>query len=120
VLLRYPAIFLLGVFFSFGPGPFERIHLAAVNRSWLLARQAMDRGERSKSPLKRLPVRPPQHDPSTCIICAMLHAPLTVQVIPPVSLAPMARLGYLQAESPEKVHFNFTTCENCRGPPVHV
>ena len=115
-MLRYPAIFLVGVFFTLGPAPFERLHIAEANRSWHLPAQVAD--STSASPLKRLPVRPPVHDASTCIICAMLHAPMTAQQAPPVSLALMARVGYLPVESSHQFHFIFASCEHCRGPPA--
>jgi hypothetical protein len=115
-VLRYPAIFLIGVFFTLGPAPFERLHLAEANQSWSRAEAAMIAG--SHSPLKRLPVRPPVHDPSTCVICAILHAPVAMQQVPPIALGPTARLGSLPIESPNEFHFIYIAAEQCRGPPA--
>jgi hypothetical protein len=111
-VLRYPAIFLIGIFFSLGPAPFERLHLAEANRSWARIKLATKDG-----PAKRLPVRPPVHDPSNCVICAVLHAPLTSQHLPHIALAPTARLGYLFVELPSHHPSNWIVADQCRGPP---
>ncbi len=115
-MLRYPAIFLVGVFFTFGPAPFERLHLAEVNSAWNRIEQLMNGG--SRSPLKRLPVPRPFHDPSTCVICATLHAPVTIQYMPPIMLMPTARLGSLPVELPNEFQFVYVAAEHCRGPPA--
>lgn len=115
-VLKYPAIFLVGVFFALGPAPFERLHLAEANRSWNQAEAVMARG--SNSPLKRLPVPRPIHDPSTCVICAILHAPTAVQQVPAIYLAPMARLGFLEVAVPVEFHLDYVSAAQCRGPPA--
>jgi hypothetical protein len=114
-VLRYPAIFLVGIFFALGPAPFERLHLAEANRSWAQARLATTSGSDSRS--KPLPVRPPVHDPSTCVICAMLHAPLTAQQAPLMTLAPLALLGYSPVRSSLQYSPICIAAEQCRGPP---
>jgi hypothetical protein len=115
LVFRYPAIFLIGVFFTLGPAPFERLHLAEANRSWARCKPVTAGGSDSRA--KRLPVRPPLHDPSTCVICAMLHAPLTAQHVPPIVLGPTARLGYLSVEFPSQYSPICIAAEQCRGPP---
>jgi hypothetical protein len=114
-VLRYPAIFLVGLFFAMGPAPFERLHVAAANRSLARMKLVTERGSHSGS--KPLPVRPPIHDPSTCVICAALHAPLTAQYLPPVSLGPIALVGYLRVEASSNYVPVSMTAEQCRGPP---
>ncbi|MGD0464167.1 MAG: hypothetical protein ABSB74_16925 [Tepidisphaeraceae bacterium] len=113
-MLRYPVIFLIGIFLTLGPAPFERLHLAEANRSWARVKPVTAGGSH---PAKRLPVRPPVHDPSTCAICVMLHAPLTAQHSPPMPLGPTARLGYSPVESPLQYSPICTAAEQCRGPP---
>jgi hypothetical protein len=116
LVLRYPALFFVGVFFMLGPAPFEQVHLAEANQAWAHIKPATASGSNSGS--KPLPVRPPVHDPSTCIICAMLHAPLTAQQAPPMALAPTALVGY----SPDRIASNYSprciAAEQCRGPPA--
>jgi hypothetical protein len=112
-VLRYPAIFLIGLFLTLGPAPFERLHLEAANRS--LARVKVEGGSHSGS--KPLPVRPPVHNSSTCVICAMLHAPLTAQHLPPMGLAPTALLGYSRVACSANYLSVSITAEQCRGPP---
>jgi len=114
-VLRYSAIFLIGIFFTLGPAPFERLHLADANRSWARIKLATTGGSDSRT--KRLPVRPPAHDPSTCVICAMLHAPLASQQSPPTPLGPTARLGYLSVDLPSQYLPRCIAAEQCRGPP---
>jgi hypothetical protein len=114
-VLRYPAIFLVGLFFAMGPAPFERLHLAAANRSLAGIARVIDRGSHSRS--KSLPARPPIHDSSTCVICTALHAPLTGQHLPPVNVGPVAFVGYLRVEAPSKYSPADITAEQCRGPP---
>jgi hypothetical protein len=114
-VFRKPALFLIGLFFTLGPTPFERLHLAEANQSWARIKLAMP--GRPDAASKRLPVRPPVHDPSTCVICAVLHAPLTAQHLPPIILGPAARLGYLSVESPSEYSPLSIAAEQCRGPP---
>jgi hypothetical protein len=114
-VLRYPAIFLVGLFFAMGPAPFERLHLAQANRSLAGIARVIDRSSHSRS--KSLPVRPPIHDSSTCVICVALHAPLTAHHLPPVNVGPVALVGYLRACVSSKYSPVDITAEQCRGPP---
>jgi hypothetical protein len=114
-VFRYPAIFLIGVFFTLGPAPFERVHLAEANQALQRTRTMMADG--SPSPLKRLPVRLPVHDPSACVICAVLHAPMTVQHAASLPLGPTARLGCLPVELTPEFPLVCMAAEQCRGPP---
>jgi len=72
----------------------------------------------SRSPLKRLPVKPPVHDPATCAICIALHAPLTMQGFAVPTLNPAARLGYAVVELPFSISVHAISHEHCRGPPA--
>jgi hypothetical protein len=114
-VFRYPAIFLLNVFLVLGPGFFQRQHLAEANRA-LAHLPALKVA--SSSPLKRLPVRPPVHDPSTCAICIALHAPIATQIWSAPSLGPIARIGFVCDDSrPAFVPIRISA-EQCRGPPA--
>jgi len=113
LVLRYPALFLLGVFFTLGPAPFEQFHLAAANRSWQFPQP---NGQSTPfSPLKRLPVR---HDRSKCQLCALLNAAITVQQAALPSLAPMSCLGCQLIDFCQQFRFVFASCQHCRGPPT--
>jgi hypothetical protein len=114
-VFRYPAIFLLNVFLVLGPGVFERQHLAEANRA-LLHLPAPKVA--TNSPLKRLPVRPPVHDPSTCAICIALHAPMAAQIWSAPSLAPVARAGFVCDDSRLPFVPIRISAEHCRGPPA--
>jgi hypothetical protein len=115
-VLRYPAIFLVGLFFALGPAPFERAHLNAANRSVARIKLVARRGAHSGS--KPLPVRPPIHNPSTCVICAALHSPVIAHYLPPTEVGPTAFVGYLSFG----VSWNYApvsiAAEQCRGPPT--
>jgi hypothetical protein len=114
-VLRYPAIFLVGLFFAMGPAPFERLHLAQANRNLASMRLVTVGGLHSRS--KPSPVRPPIHDSSTCVICVALHAPLTAHHLPPVNVGPVALVGFLRVEVSSKYSPVDITAEQCRGPP---
>jgi len=114
-VFRYPAIFLLNLFLVIGPNFFDRLHQAEANRA--LAHLPAPKLA-SNSPLKRLPVRPPVHDPSTCAICIALHAPMATQVWSAPSLAPIARMGYVCDDSRLAFVPVRISAEQCRGPPA--
>jgi hypothetical protein len=114
-VFRYPAIFLLNVFLVLGPGFFERLHLAEANRA--LPHLPAPKVQ-SNSPLKRLPVRPPVHDPSTCAICIALHGPMATQVCSAPPLGPVARIGFVCDDSPQAFVPIRISAEQCRGPPA--
>jgi hypothetical protein len=103
------------LFLLMGPNYFDRLHQAEVNKA--LAHLPAPKAA-SESPLKRLPVRPPVHDPATCVICIALHAPTAMQVWSAPSLAPIARIGFVGdylrlAFVPVRI-----SAEQCRGPPA--
>jgi hypothetical protein len=114
-MFRTPAIFLLATFLSLGSTFFERIHLGEVNRA--IASIPAPKIA-SHSPLKRVPVKPPIHDPSTCVICLTLHASVTAQAWSIPSLDPAARIGFVAPELRTTVQSHPISCDHCRGPPV--
>jgi hypothetical protein len=114
-VFRYPAIFLLNVFLVIGPGFFDRLHVAQVN--WALAHLPTPKIA-THSPLTRLPVRPPVHDPSTCAICIALHAPMAMQIWSAPSVAPVARVGFVCDDSRLAFVPIGISVEHCRGPPA--
>ncbi|HEY1922015.1 MAG TPA: hypothetical protein VGG44_04560 [Tepidisphaeraceae bacterium] len=114
-MLRYPAIILVGLFFALGPAPFERLHVNEANKSLARMKALMDRDSHSGS--KRSPAHPPTHDPSTCVICAALHSPLTAHHLPTVNVGPIALLGYLRVDASSRYSPISITAEQCRGPP---
>jgi len=114
-VFRTPVIFLLSTFLSIGPNFFQRLHIAEVNRA--LARIPVPKIA-TRSPLKRLPVRQPVHDPATCAICALIHAPVTTQIWTMPSLGPTARLGRIGPESRSASPLIRISSPLCRGPPV--
>jgi hypothetical protein len=114
-VFRIPAIFLLTTFLSLGSTCFEQLHLAEVNRA--LARIPVPKVV-SRVPLKRVPVKPPIHDPATCAICIVLHAPVTMQAWSMPSLGPSARLGRITTEPLLSISFQPISYQHCRGPPA--
>jgi hypothetical protein len=114
-VFRIPVIFLLSTYLSIGPTFFERLHIAEVNRA--LAHIPVPKVV-TRSPLKRMPVRPPVHDPATCVICALIHAPVAAQIWTMPSLGPTARLGCINPESRPASPLVRISCPLCRGPPV--
>ena len=114
-VFRYPAIFLLTAFLSIGSNFFQQIHLAEVNQE--LARIAPPKIV-AKTPLKRLPEKFPAHDPATCAICVLLHAPIAGQFASAPSLEPIDRVGLIAADLPEALNPVHIAAEQCRGPPA--
>jgi hypothetical protein len=114
-LFRYPAIFLLTTFLSLGSNCFERIHLAEVNAA--LARIPVPKLA-SRVPLKRVPMKPPIHDPATCAICMVLHAPVATQTwaMPALGLTTLA--GNVVSESFLSISVQPISYQHCRGPPA--
>ncbi len=114
-VFRAPIIFLLSTFLSIGPNFFERLHIAEVNRA--LARIPVPKVA-TRSPLKRMPVRPPVHDPSTCVICALIHAPAVAQFWTIPFLTPTAQIGCITLESRSASPLIRISSPLCRGPPT--
>jgi hypothetical protein len=115
-VFRYPAIFLIGVFLALGPGPFERIHRADADRQW--ASEAPPAPKLNLgAPLKRMPVKP-VHDSANCVICNLIHAPISIGHCYIISLAPTALVGNLQVGLPLDCSAVAMLAEQCRGPPL--
>jgi len=114
-MFRAPVVFLLTTFLSLGPTLFERLHLAEVNRA--LAQIPIPRVV-THSPLKRMPVRQPMHDPSTCAICILIHAVVATHHSATLSLAPIALLGRIAPESSLLISPLRLAPQQCRGPPM--
>ena len=114
-VFRAPVIFLLSTFLSIGPNFFERLHIAEVNRA--LAHIPVPKVA-TRSPLKRMPVRPPVHDPATCVICTLIHAPAVAQSWAIPSLSPTARIGCINPESLPASPLIRISSPLCRGPPT--
>jgi hypothetical protein len=114
-VFRTPVIFLLSTFLSIGPTFFERLHIDEVNRA--LAHLPVPKVA-TRSPLKRMPVRPPVHDPATCVICALIHAPAVSQIWTIPSLGPTARIGCIIPESLPASPLIRISSPLCRGPPI--
>jgi hypothetical protein len=115
-LFRYLAIFLIAVFLTLGPVPFERIHLAEADREWASTAPPAP-NLNSKTPLKRMPVKP-VHDAANCVICNLLHAPISAGQNISVSLSPTALLGYSQITLPANFSAVAAFAAQCRGPPL--
>ena len=114
-VFRIPVIFLLSTFLSIGPNFFERLHIAEINRA--LAGIPVPKVA-TRSPLKRMPVRPPVHDPATCAICVLIHAPVAAQIWSMPSLGPIDRIGCVDSESSPSLPPVRLSCPQCRGPPA--
>lgn len=114
-VFRIPAVFLLSAFLSVGPNFFERLHIAEVDRA--LAHIPVPRVA-TRSPLKRMPVRPPIHDPATCAICSLIHSPVTTQFWSMPTLGPIERLGSIESQSLPAFPPIRISCPQCRGPPA--
>jgi hypothetical protein len=114
-MFRGPIVFLLSTFLSLGPSFFNRLHAEEVNRA--LARIPVPH-VLTHSPLKRMPVRQPVHDPSTCAICLLIHASVTVQTCAMPSLGPIALLGRVPGENSLVISPIRVAPQQCRGPPV--
>jgi hypothetical protein len=114
-MFRAPVVFLLSTFLSVGPTFFERLHIDEVNRA--LARIPIPKVA-TRSPLKRLPVRPPLHDPATCVICTLIHSPVAAHAWSMPALGLLDRIGCVASESPPSSSPVRISCPQCRGPPA--
>jgi hypothetical protein len=94
---------------------FERLHVAEVNRA-LAAIPAPRLATRS--PLKRMPVRPPVHDPANCAICMLIHAPAAAYVWTMPPLGPTVRIGSIAPECLPTFSPIGISRQQCRGPPA--
>jgi hypothetical protein len=114
-VFRYPAIFLIATFLSIGPNYFQRVHQTEVDQA--LAKIATPRAV-GNAPLKRVPVRPPVHDPASCPVCIALHAPIDGHLAPAPSLQPIDRIGSVAQYLPAAFTPIHVAAEQCRGPPA--
>jgi hypothetical protein len=114
-VLRYPAIFLFAFFLAIGPGAAEQAHLRQVNRFWAAHRGTIE--SENKTPSRRVPVRAPAHDPSTCIVCMALHAAIGESPAHPIELANLPRSGKVAFERFPFFVVRANIRETTRGPP---
>jgi hypothetical protein len=114
-VFRTPIIFLISTFLSIGPNYFAEQHIVEVNRA--LAKIPVPRLA-TRTPLKRLPVKQPVHDPATCIICVLIHASVTAQFSSSPSLNPTALIGVTTIESLSPSPVIPASILFCRGPPI--
>jgi hypothetical protein len=114
-VIRYPAIFLITTFLSIGPNCFQRIHQTEVDQA--LAKIATPKVA-GHTPLKRLPVQPPLHDPAACPVCIALHAPVAGHFSPAPSFELIDRVGSVSQYFPAAFSPIQVGAEQCRGPPA--
>jgi hypothetical protein len=114
-VFRHPATFLIAIVLSIGPSYFQRVHESQVNQS--LAKIAPPKVA-GHTPLKRLPVRAPVHDPASCPICVALHAPILGQFAVAPSMQPVDCIGSVPLSLPESFHSIAIAADHCRGPPA--
>jgi hypothetical protein len=114
-VFRHPFTFLIAIVLSIGPSYFQRVHESQVNQA--LARIAPPKVV-GHTPLKKLPVQSPTHDPASCPICVALHAPMDGHFAAMPSVQPVDRIGSASASIPQSFHTITIATDRCRGPPM--
>ncbi len=114
-VLRYPALFLLTIFFLIGTGPFDRAHAAEVQRE-LDAIPAPRLP--ANSPLRKLPQRFPIHNPATCSICIAIHSAATIDSSAPPTISPLSITGRITLDPPSSPTPTTLITEQSRAPPT--
>jgi hypothetical protein len=114
-VFRYPALFLLTLFFLIGTGPFDRAHAAEVQRE-LDAIPAPRLP--ANSPLRKLPQRYPLHNPATCSICIAIHAATTIDTSPALTISMFAMTGRISIDPPSSPTPTTLIAEQSRAPPI--
>jgi hypothetical protein len=115
LVFRLPFTFLVAIVLTIGPTYFQQVHESEVNEALAKITAPKVAGN---TPLKRLPVQSPTHDPASCPVCVALHAPIVSQVATAPSLLPLDRLGTVAQLPAESFHSINVTADHCRGPPI--
>ena len=112
---RWLPIFVLAGIIGVGPGALGWIHQIQM-KQMALPRATLPT-TKGAVPVKTTPTKP-AHDPATCVICLLLHAPMASgpERISVGVLQPAAQIIWATVDS--QIEQPFLSTSDCRGPPV--